>query len=85
MVPSTVLMCLGASTPVVTSDTEFVWFLEKEVMKYSNVDELPELLIKVFEGDEIVQETLKSAEEYAIDHSPEKIAGEFIKLFQRLL
>ncbi len=83
-VPSSILMCLGALTPVVTSDTEFVWCLEKEAMKYSNTDELREVLIKVFEGDESVQETLKSAEKYAIEHSTQKITGEFIKLFQGL-
>jgi len=76
---------MGASTPVITSDTEFVWYLDKEVMKYSNMDELRELLIKVFEGEEIVHETLKNAGEYAIKHSPEKIARDFIKLFERLL
>lgn len=49
------------------------------------MDELRELLIKVFEGDEIVQETLKSAERYAMEGSPKKLAGQFIKLFDRLL
>jgi len=85
VVPSAILMCLGALTPVITSDTEFVWFFDKEVMKYSNKELLKELLIKVFKGDKIVNHTLISAEEYAIKHSPRKIAGEFIKLFEELL
>jgi len=85
VVPSAILMCLGVSTSIVTSDTEFVWFLNKEVMKYSSEDELCRLLTNVFEGDEIVNETLKTAEEYAIKRSPKKIAGEFMKLFDELL
>ncbi len=85
VVPSAILMCLGALTPTVTSDTEFAWFLDKEVMKYSNEDELLNLLSSAFEGNEIVKQTLKSAEEYTIKHSPPKIAEEFTKLFNQLL
>lgn len=85
VVSSAILMCLGALTPTTTSDTEFVWFLDKEVMKYSNKGELPKLLINVFEEDESVNETLKAAEKYVVKHSPERIAGEFIKLFNKLL
>ena len=85
IVPSAILMCLGVSTPIVTSDTEFVWFFDKEVMKYSSKDELHKLLTQVFKGDEIVKETLRAAEKYAIKHSPKQIVGESMKLFDELL
>ena len=81
VVPSAILMCLGAMTPIITSDTEFVWFFHKEVIKYSSKDELKELLIKIFEGDAIVDETLEAAKQYAVRCSPEKISKEFIRLF----
>ncbi|MFQ5906515.1 MAG: hypothetical protein ACE5JA_08075 [bacterium] len=84
VVPSAILMCLGVSTPIITSNTEFVWFLNDEVMKYSSGDELCSQLIDVFEGKEIVERTLKRAEEYATKFSPERIAGEFVNLFGRL-
>ena len=42
-------------------------------------------LSKVFEGEEIAYEPLKSVGEYTIKHSPENIGGEFIKLFEQLL
>ena len=84
VVPSAILMCLGALTPVITSDTEFVWFLDKEVMKYSARDEFKELITKTFEGNEIVQRTLNAAGEYTIRHSPQKVAQEFINLFNQL-
>jgi len=85
VVSSSILMCMGALTPIVTSDTEFVWFFDKEVMKYSSKDELHKLLTQVFKGDEIVKETLRAAEKYAIKHSPKQIVGEFMKLFDELL
>jgi hypothetical protein len=44
VVPSAILMCIGALTPIVTSDTEFVWFLEEEIIKYSNPAELESVI-----------------------------------------
>ncbi len=85
MVSSSILMCMGALTPIITSDTDFVWFFDKEVMKYSSKDELHKLLTQVFEGDEIVKETLRAAEKYALKNSPKQIVGEFMKLFDELL
>jgi len=85
VISSSILMCLGALTPVVTSDTEFSSLFNREVMKYSNKDELYKLLITIFEQDEVIAETLTSAEKYVTEHSPKKIAGEFIRLFSQLL
>jgi len=85
VVPSSVLMCLGALTPIMTSNTDFVWFLNKEIIKYSNEDEFKNLIIKIFSRDKILGETLKAAETYTKRYSPNVIADEFIKLFSRLL
>jgi len=85
VVPSAILMCLGALTPVVTSDIEFSSLFDGEVMKYSNEDALYKLLIGIFEDDKVITETLTSAEKYVTEHSPKKIAGEFIRLFNQLL
>ncbi|HID93386.1 MAG TPA: hypothetical protein EYP60_04735 [bacterium (Candidatus Stahlbacteria)] len=85
VVPSSILMCLGALTPVVTSNTEFTWFLEKEVMKYSNEGELKNLIIKIFNGDKIVDETLNAAHKYTVEHSPQRISKQFIRLFEQIL
>ena len=78
-------MCRGALTPTVTADAEFVRFFDKEVMKYSNEDELSQLLINAFNKDESVGTVLKASEEYVVAHSPGRVAGEFIKLFGKLL
>jgi len=84
VVPSAILMCLGVSTPIITSATEFVWFMEKEIMKYSTENELRKLLIQVFEGNKMVEKTLKAAEKYAVKHSPQRAAREFLRLFASL-
>jgi len=85
VVPSAILMCLGVATPIITSNTEFAWFLNEEVMKYSSDNELCNLLIDVVEGGEIVNTTLKKAEEYATKFSPERIARGFMDLFEKFL
>ena len=84
VVSSSVLMCLGALTPIVTSDTEFVSFLDKEVIKYRDSVELKEVLSGILKGKIDVEETLKAAEDYVRKHSPEKIAKMFIELFESL-
>ena len=83
VVPSAILMCIGASTPIVTSDTEFVWFLDKEVIKYSNSAELERVIAGILTGEMDIGNTLKAAKEYAIGHSPKIIANDFIELFTR--
>lgn len=85
VVPSAILMCMGALTPIVTSDTDFVWFLNKEVMKYSSNDELCRALINIFKGNIMVSKILEATKGYVINHSPKKMAGEFIRLFDKLL
>lgn len=85
VVPSSILMCLGTSTPVMTSKTEFVWFLNKEVITYAHEGELKRLIVQIFNHDKIVDETIETAHSYAITHSPSIIADEFINLFKQLL
>ncbi|MCK4476502.1 MAG: hypothetical protein KAU16_07220 [Methanophagales archaeon] len=61
VVPSAILMCIGASTPIVTSDTEFVWFLDKEVIKYSNPAEFEREIAGILTGEMDIGKTLKAA------------------------
>ena len=84
VISSSVLMCLGALTPIVTSNTEFVSFLDREVIKYKDAEELKRLLARILRGEVDVRETLRAAEYYVRRHSPEKVAKMFIDLFERL-
>ena len=84
VVSSSVLMCLGALTPIVTSDTEFVTFLSKEVIKYKDLRELKLILKGIFEGTMDVTENILAAENYVKQNCPEKIAKMYLELFKEL-
>ncbi len=84
VVSSSVLMCLGALTPIMTSDTEFVSFLNREVIKYRDPSEFKELLSKIIRRELDLNEVLKAAEEYAEKNSQTNVAREFLRLFDEL-
>jgi len=84
VVSSSVLMCLGALTPIMTSDTEFVSFLDKEVIKYRDFKEFKKLLSEIIKGSFDFGEILKAAETYAKRNSQTRIAEEFLRLFNEL-
>jgi len=50
VVSSSVLMCLGDLTPIVTSNTEFVSFLDREAIKYRDATELKRVFAGILKG-----------------------------------
>jgi len=85
VVSSVVHMCLGSLTPIVTTATKYVEMLEKEVIKYSDLYELKDKLIGVFENRNWVSRTIKEAERRVKNDSPERITDEYVRLFNSLL
>lgn len=85
VVSSMVHMCLGSLTPIVTSATRYVEMLKNEVIKYSNPYELKCKLIRVFEDSDFVSRTIREAERRVRENSAEKIAEEYMRLFNSLL
>ncbi|MCK4476500.1 MAG: glycosyltransferase [Methanophagales archaeon] len=85
MVSSSILSYLGTLTPVLAIESPHIQPLGGAVMKFSDMEELKDRLISVFEGKPIVNETLKTAEEYVIRNSKEKVAIEYIELFEKLM
>ena len=83
-ISSSVLMCLGSLTPIITSDTGFVEFLEDEVLKYRSFMEFKQLLIKTLRGEVGLKKVIRAAERYARRNSPRRIASKFIKLFNEI-
>ena len=77
-------MCLGSLTPIITSDTGFVEFLEDEVLKYRSFMEFKRLLIKALRGEIELEKVIRAAERYARRNSPRRIASKFIKLFNEI-
>jgi len=85
MVSSSILSYLGTMTPVLAIESPHIQPLGGAVMKFSDIEELKDRLVSVFEGKPVVNETLKAAEEYVIRDSKEKVAQEYIELFEKLM
>lgn len=85
MVSSSILSYLGTLTPILAIESPPIQSFGGAVMRFSNMEELKDRLVSVFEGKPIVNETLKAAEEYVIRNSKEKVAQEYIKLFEKLM
>ena len=82
VVPSTAYLCLGAGRPILAYNTNFFETFDKEVLKYSS---LQEALEDVFEQRDNVKSVLRTAEEYVKENSSIEIAQKFIQLFELLL
>jgi len=82
VVSSTLCQCLGALTPIVAPDVRYVELMGKEVVKYRDRKELKDKVIRLIEEEDYKREVLWHAEQYARANSAEKIATEFIGLFE---
>ena len=76
---SSVHLCLGSMRPILCPNNNFVEVLDREVIKYSNLDELRERLVYVFEGRN-VQSILSNARKYVTRNSASNIANTLMKL-----
>jgi len=85
VVSSTVLQCLGSGCPIVARDSNYVEYLDKEVMKYSREEELKKKLCAIFDESEEYKITMKAAEEYVKSISAQAIGKLYIALFNTLL
>ena len=84
-VSSCVTTCLGAGRPVlVPGYCNFFDLAGKEVIKYSDFQDLEQKLRGIFDGTESVEENLVAAEEYAARYSAPEIASQFIGLFEKI-
>jgi len=82
---STAYQCLSSGCPIlVPRISDFFRPFEKEVLKYADREDLKGLLLEVFKGSERCHESRKAAEEFVKRHSPERIAAQFLRLFEQL-
>lgn len=82
---STAYQCLGTGCPILApSISDYFWPFKREVLKYGDRMELKALLLDVFEGGERCRESQKAAEEFVEKHSPERVAAQFLRLFESL-
>ena len=83
---SAVYQLLGTLRPIlVPRISEFFEPFNGELLKYADREELRELLIDTLNIGEKTQRTIKKAEMFVKERSPEKIAQEYIKLFEKLI
>jgi glycosyltransferase involved in cell wall biosynthesis len=85
VVSSTVLQCLGSGCPIVARDSNYVEYLDKEVMKYSSEEELKKKLCSIFDESNEYKITMKAAEKYVKMNSAQAIGKQYIELFNSLL
>ena len=84
VISSTVYQCLGSGCPIVARESGFVEDLDREVLKYSNDEELEDNIRAVFEKDNRYKSSLESAYSYVGNNSSLRVAERFIALFESL-
>ena len=85
VVSSTIFQCMGSGTPILALDSNFTDSFNREVIKHVNYYELEENLLDVFEKGEKYQKQQKAIAEYLEQHSAQKVAERYIRLFESLL
>jgi glycosyltransferase involved in cell wall biosynthesis len=81
---STVHFTLGSGCPIVARDSNFFEFIDKEVLKYRNLEEFKQKLRLVFDRDNKMGEIREAVKRFVEKNSAEKIAKQFIGLFKSL-
>jgi len=81
---STAHLIMGSGCPIIARDSNFFERMENEVLKYKDLEEFKECLVSVFEKDKRYERCRKVAKEYVERNSSDKVAKQFIKLFERL-
>jgi len=81
VVSSSVYLCLGSGCPIVIFEGRYTEDLGEEVFKYSDLDELLDSLILVFDGESPSQEAI---DKFLTEKAASKVASSFIELFSKL-
>ncbi|MCK4543591.1 MAG: glycosyltransferase [Spirochaetales bacterium] len=82
---STAYQVIGWGIPILARDNLFFSpFNNGELVKYRNDEELTEAVRMLLYDDKTREKIVKNADEFALEHSPEKISKQFIKLFCEL-
>jgi glycosyltransferase involved in cell wall biosynthesis len=81
---STAHLCLGSGCPIIARDSNFFELMDREVLKYKDLEEFKENLISAFTEDERCKATKKAAREYVERNSAEKIAKRLIEVFKEV-
>jgi len=82
---STVFQGLGAGCPILAPRiSDYIWPFQKEIIKYSDRDELKTQLLSIFNKGKRYSDAKTAAKKFVSERSPERIAKQFIDLFHSL-
>lgn len=81
---STVHLIMGSGCPVIARDSNFFELMDREVMKYKDMEEFKTRMISAFAEDDRYQERRDAARKYVEKNSAKKVADMFLKLFSNL-
>jgi len=84
VVSSTVFQCLGSGCPIVARDSTYADCLNKEIMKFSDTEEMKDSIRSVLDETKKFKETLDAAERYVKKNSAREVSRAYIKLFESL-
>lgn len=86
VISSTVYQAMGTGCPIfVPSQSDFFHDWPNEVMHYRDITALNKMLIDLLGSKKKQRRLEEKADKFVDSHSPKRIAGQFIDLFERLL
>ncbi len=81
---STAYLSLGSGCPVIARDSNFFELMDREVLKYKDLEEFKRNLEDVFQNNTRLEENRKAAKRYVEENSAKEVAKRFIELFEEL-
>ncbi|MET1124753.1 MAG: glycosyltransferase, partial [Archaeoglobaceae archaeon] len=81
VVSSTLYQCMGALVPTIVPNTRHFELHEREVVKFSNVEDLVEKIRRLIEDEDYRRSVVESAKKYVEENSSKKVAEKFLRLF----
>lgn len=85
VVCSTALFSLGTGVPMISPRSNFFETFDKEVLKYSDSEELKQNIIEIFKKGNNYKKMVLAQRRFVEENNPRKIAEKYISLFQKLL
>lgn len=80
---STAHLCLGSGCPLIVRDSNFFELMDREVLKYKDLEEFKRNLEDVFLNTSL-EENRKAAKRYVEKNSANEVAKRFIELFEEV-
>jgi len=81
---STAHLCLGSGCPLIVRDSNFFELVDREVLKYKDLEEFKRNLEDVFQHNTGLEENREATKRYVEENSANEVAKRFIQLFEEV-